>query len=174
MTTTPASSFDNPRAALESRLAPLATTLDATLPHTKLIYRISGGPPGKRLQATLEVNDRGEVKHELLDELQSGEREVVRAQIAPEEALGLLREVVRSKLLSETDTGGGFLPDSLVGSITIQSGDAEITYYFLAHDQQRRRQGLKLNPPIKRLRPRLEALRLHARGTSQRPFEPPT
>jgi hypothetical protein len=174
MSTTPPRDYDDPRAALRARLAPLLTTLDAPLPRTRLLYRISGGPPGRRLEATLEVGADGAVKHELLDELQSSEREVVRTKIQPAEARTLLREVVRSGLLTEPGPGGGFLPDSLIGSIIIQSGDAEYAHHYLAQDRQRRRQSKPLSPPVKRLRPQLEALAARAREESQRSFEPPT
>lgn len=173
MSAVPPRAYEDPRAALRARLTPLLRALDAPLPRTRLIYIISGGPPGKRLEATLELNDRGELKHELLDELESSEREVVRAKATSEEARALLREVVRSGLLSEPSPTG-FLPGSMVGSIVLQSAGAEFAYHFLADDRQRRQQGFPLAPSIKRLRPQLEALRSRTREQSARTFEPPT
>lgn len=174
MSAVPPRPYDDSRAEVQARLAPLLGQLDASLPRTRLTYSISGGPPSRRLEATLEVSDRGEVKHELLDELENSEREVVQTKIPPQDARALLREVVRSDLLSQPTMAGGFLPDSIVGSIIIQSGDAQFAHHFLADDRQRRRQGLPLTPPVRRLRPKLEALRARAREESQRSFEPPT
>jgi hypothetical protein len=174
MTTEPPRPLDDPRAALHARLSPLLTALDVPLPRTRIVYRINGGPPSRRLEASLEVGADGTVTHELLDELHSSDREVISTKIAPEDARKLLREVVRSSLLTHRDTGGGFLPDSLVGSITVQSGDAAMTHYFLAHDRQRRQQALPLSPSVKRLRPRLEAIRERALAESRRSFKPPT
>jgi hypothetical protein len=174
MNATPSRPYEDPRAAVHARLSPLLTTLDAPLPPSRLLYRISGGPPGRRLEATLELSAQGAVKHELLDELQDSEREVVRSEIPAAEARALLREVVRSGLITDASSRAGFLPDSLIGSILIQSGDAQYTHHFLASERQRRRQGLPLDPAVRRLRPQLEALRARARRTSRRPFEPPT
>jgi hypothetical protein len=174
MNATPSRPYGDPRAALHARLSPLLTTLEAPLPPTRLLYRISGGPPGRRLEATLELSAKGAVKHELLDELQDGEREVVQTEIPAAEARALLREVVRSGLLTDAGSRVGFLPDSLIGSIVIQSGDAQYAHHFLASARQRRRQGLPLARPVRRLRPQLEALRARTRQRSRRPFEPPT
>jgi hypothetical protein len=174
MSATPSRPYDDPRAAVRARLSPLLTTLEAPLPPTRLLYRVTGGPPGHRLEATLEVSAQGAVKHELLDELHSDEREVVQIQIPGAEARALLREVVRSGLLTDPSPRAGFLPDSLVGSIFVESGDAQYTHHFLADDRQRRRQGLPLTPPVRRLRPQLEELRTRTRQKSREPFEPPT
>jgi hypothetical protein len=102
--------------------------------------------------------------HELLDELETPEREVTEKPMAPIEARKVLRDVLRSGLLDEPRPPVGFLPDSLVGSVTVESGDASFTHYFLAADRQRRQQDRPLSSAIKRLRPRLESLRAELIG----------
>lgn len=149
---------------LRARLGSLERTLDAELPSTRLVYRINGGPPSKRLEAALEMTADGRVRHELLDEMKTPEREVTEKRIPPSEARKVLRDVLRSGLLDEPRPPVGFLPDSLVGSVTIESGDASFTHYFLAADRQRRQQNRPLSPPIKQLRPRLEKLRAELIG----------
>jgi hypothetical protein len=120
--------------------------------------------PSKRLEAVLELTADGRVRHELLDELETPEREVTEKPMAPIEARKVLRDVLRSGLLDEPRPPVGFLPDSLVGSVTVESGDASFTHYFLAADRQRRQQDRPLSSAIKRLRPRLESLRAELIG----------
>ena len=46
------------------------------------------------------------------------------------------------------DIGGGFLPDSIVGSITIEIDGKKTVYHYLADEEQRRNQKAILKQPV--------------------------
>jgi hypothetical protein len=116
----------------------------------KIIYRVSGGPPTKRLEHTLELSGTGAVNVRHLDQFMSTPTRKLKSTLAPDRVKEVFRTLLDSRLLENVDTGGGFLPDSVIGSITISDGMGAITYYFLADEQKRRRKGIELNPSISR------------------------
>ncbi len=117
----------------------------------KISYMISGGPPRKRLEYLLEIRGTGSVACHILDELKSQRRRAFKHRLSEDKVRELFREIIESRLLENIDAGGGFLPDSLVGSISIEYGQPKVTYYFLADEQQRHNQGLELNPSLAKM-----------------------
>jgi hypothetical protein len=123
----------------------------------RLIYRISGGPPGKRFEQKLEIDGSGDVTLETKDGLSDERVRRAKQKIARQEIASLFTELVNSRLLENVDTGGGFLPDSMIGTITFDDGTRQVSYYFLADEQQRRQQGKDLNPSLQKMTAGLEA-----------------
>jgi hypothetical protein len=70
----------------------------------------------------------------------------------------VFRQVQESGLLESLDTGKGFLPDSVIGSITLEAPDARLTCHFLADEQQQNAQGKPPPSPIRSVRPALDRL----------------
>jgi hypothetical protein len=168
--TDPQRPFGDPRNILETHLSALVEGDAAAARRVLLSYRISGGPPGKRLLELLEVKGTGETTYKQEDELARGRRIRSRIRLARNDVLGLFQEVRASGLLRHPDTGGGFLPDSTIGSITLEAPNARLTYHFLATDTQRAAQHKELSEPLRVLKPILEGLSQTVRSSKrQRP-----
>lgn len=158
MNSQPTTPFQSARELIKSRLA---GTIRGTLYQPGKIvlqYRISGGPPGKRLLRVLRISGEGDVTYEDHDELRR--RKPIRAKttMPVSEGMAVLREVEGSGLLNLRETGGGFLPDSIIGSIGIEIDGAEVQFHFLADEDQVRSQRKETLPPIRELRIKFEAL----------------
>jgi hypothetical protein len=149
---------EGPRLLLLEAAKALAEGKQKPTSRHRFVYQISGGPPGKRLERTLEVSGSGTVtlrsKDELLDnEMHRAEMKVPRKQIE-----NLFRELVDSRLFENVDTGGGFAPDSTIGIIRFDDGTREFSYYFLADEHERQQQRKDLNPSLQRMTSILEAM----------------
>jgi hypothetical protein len=158
MSTEPTRPFQDPREVLKTQVASVAEGTASQLEQTGLTYRITGGPPGKRLLVTLCVSGTGVMSYEHSDEMQGKRSTRAEGTLSEDEVKSLFRQVQESGLLEQLDAGKGFLPDSTIGSITIASADARITYHFLAEEHQQKSQRIEPTPPIRRLRPVLENL----------------
>jgi hypothetical protein len=125
----------------------------------KIIYRISGGPPTRRLEQTLEIQGTGSITCYLMDKLKGQHRmQRFKQKLPPNKVIEIFQELLESQLLENVDSGGGFLPDSIIGSITIEHGISRITYYFLADEEQRENQGKSINPSLARMNAILQGL----------------
>jgi hypothetical protein len=158
MDSQPTRPFQDPREVLEAHLVRIVDGVANHLEQTAIIYRVSGGPPGKRLSMALRVSAAGETTYEAVDQLKAQKTIRSKTTLPGSEAMSLFRQVKESGLLGSQDTGKGFLPDSVIGSITVESRDAHITYYFLADEHQQKSQGKEPPPPIQRLKPLLDSV----------------
>lgn len=148
MLSRPTQPTPDPRQHLRARLAALADRTATPSDDDKLTYRIAGGPPKRRLESTLTIQATGLVTYSVVDALHAARARTSRLKLPSEQAAEIFGRVLESRLLENDDTGGGFLPDSVIGAITVEDGRAAITYYFLAEEQQRQRQGPALNPSL--------------------------
>ena len=123
----------------------------------RLVYQVSGGPPGKRLERTLEVSPSGGLTLRTHDE-SAGPPTRVTAKLSRRQVEDLFRQLVDSRLFENVDGGRGFLPDSMIGSIRLEDGTHQFTYFFLADEQQRRQQQKDLNPSLQTMTSVLEAM----------------
>jgi len=136
MSSEPIRPFQDARELLKPRLAAAARGDADQLGKMALTYRVSGGPPGKRLFMELRLSAKGKVTYEHRDELH-GKKTIRRKMILPEDqTISLLRQVHESGMLDLRDTGGGFLPDSTIAAIVIESDGSQVSYYFLAEEHQ--------------------------------------
>jgi hypothetical protein len=101
-----------------------------------VVYGVSGGIPGQR------VGDREAFGGEVTDLKLAGDGNLTApgapaVQLDPAETRQLL-ELVASSLDSMVPEGEArFVPDSVIGSVTIGVGGNEATLYFLADESQR-------------------------------------
>lgn len=116
---------------------------------------VEGGVHGQSVRSLVEIRGDGKVKHKVIDELKGKDEEYSTA-IDRKAILNLFREIQRSRILEIDEIGGGFLPDSLVGAITIEIDGESTTYYYLADPKQRRRQKIILKQPIALIENRLQ------------------
>jgi hypothetical protein len=159
MSSHPTRPFQDARELLKAHLAAAAGGDAAQAAKLALTYRESGGPPGKRLLTVLRVSAKGDVTYQHRDELR-GKKTIRRRMILPQDrTMSLLRQVHESGLLDLRDTGGGFLPDSTIGTIVIESEASQVSYYFLAEERQQRSQNKEPPTPIRRLKLDFDSLR---------------
>jgi hypothetical protein len=169
MSSEPIRPFQDARELLKPRLAAAARGDPDQPGKLALTYRVSGGPPGKRLFMMLRVSAKGEATYEHRDEL-LGKKSIRRKMILSEDqTISLLRQVHESGVLDLRDAGGGFLPDSTVAAIVIESDGSQLSYYFLAEEHQQRSQNKEPPPPIHELKLKFDGLcETMRKGTSKK------
>lgn len=135
------------RKDLLKRVQAVASAKTELTGRDKIIHIISGGVRGKRYESYVEVLGNGAVTYNLKDEIR-GITETYATTLDAKALRNLFTEIARSKLLDMRDVGGSFLPDSIVGSITLEIGGQKTVYYYLADQEQRRDQRVILKPAI--------------------------
>jgi hypothetical protein len=165
MSSQPDRPFQDPREALKVRLASIVQGVEAAAPTDRVVYRVAGGPPGKRLETVIDISGTGKLTASSLDEMAGLSRRRRTSKLARSEVSTLVRSILESGLLDESETGERFLPDSVIASITVETDGAIVTKYFLADARLRSAQGRKLSPALKQLQPLLERLSRRALST---------
>jgi hypothetical protein len=118
------------------------TTLDKRI---KIIHRISGGPVTQRFESKIEIFGNGDINFSFKKE---GIEEQHSTKINERSVKNLLKNIQSSGLLKLKEEGGGFLPDSIVGLITLEVDGKETNYVYLADPEQRREQKKMVNQAI--------------------------
>jgi hypothetical protein len=154
----PTKPFQDAREMLKALLASAASGAVDQVKKLTLTYRVSGGPPGKRLLLTIRVPADGAVTYEHQDELQGKRTTRLKITLPADDIRSFMRQAQESGILDLRDTGGGFLPDSIIGSISLESDGAKVTYNFLAEEHQQKSQNKEPPPPIRGLKLRFEEL----------------
>jgi hypothetical protein len=114
----------------------------------KLIYRIAGGLPTEQVEEEFRLYGSGKADVVVRDALKSMPIKEVSGEIDQAETRDLLQQI-ESGLDSLTPRSEArFLPDSVVGSITIQVGQEETTLYFLADEGERLAQAKPISPQM--------------------------
>jgi hypothetical protein len=147
-----------PRLPLLEAAKALAEGRQKPMARHHLVYQVSGGPPGKRLERTLAISGSGVVRLQTKDELLGKATRRARTKVSRQQIENLFRDLVDSRLFENIDTGGGFVPDSIVGSIRFEDGTQKFTYYFLADEEQSQQQRKDLNPSLQRMTSIFEAM----------------
>ena len=147
-----------PRLSLLQAVTELAEGSQKPTARHRLVYQVSGGPPGKRLEQTLEISGTGAVSLKTRDQLVRKAERRARAKVPRQQIQNVFRELVDSRLFENLDTGGGFMPDSMIGSIRFEDGTQKVSYYFLADEEQRQQQRKGLNPSLQRMTSVLDAM----------------
>jgi hypothetical protein len=169
MPSQPLKPFQDAREVIKSRLSIASRAPADQARGIALTYRVSGGPPGKRLLQILRVAGEGDVTYEHQDELHKQKPVRTRMVLPPDEVMALFRQVYESGILELRDPGAGFLPDSVIGAIVIESDGAQVANYFLAEEHQQISQNKSPSAPIASLRPKFEALCEAARKSGRNP-----
>ena len=151
MESRPTRLLQDPREILKTHIRGVAEGTVTQLKGTALTYRVTGGPPGKRLSTIIKVSGLGPVTYEHRDEIQGKRTSRAKFTLPNDEVRSLFQQVQESGVLEQRDVGTGFLPDSVIGSITIESAEAEITYYFLAEERHQKFQQKVPTPSLQRL-----------------------
>jgi hypothetical protein len=106
----------------------------------RVVYQISGGIPEERVEEEFRVSGSNEAQSRLGGVRTAGAAREVSAELDRTETQQLFQRVASSldELVSRSEAG--FLPDSLVGSVTIEVRGEQETLYFLADERQRQGQ----------------------------------
>jgi hypothetical protein len=158
MDSRPTQQIKNPREHLLAQTRAIVEGTEEPSKQNKITYLVSGGPPTRRIEHALEISGTGAVSVRHLDQLGAARVREVKSSLGRDRITQVFRLLLESRLLENVNTGGGFLPDSVIGAITVRDGMSAITYYFLADEQKRRFKGIELNPSVSRFTSVLEAL----------------
>jgi len=123
----------------------------------RIVHVVSGGAPGERFESRLEVRGNGSVDLHLLDE-PAGIDERATTALDTQDLQHLYGELEASQILVMEEAGRRFLPDSLVGTITIEVGGKETTFYYLADEEERRDQASPMRPQIASVKAALDRI----------------
>ncbi len=128
----------------------------------KLVYRIRGGMPSERVEEEFRLSGSGKAKVVAQDVLKSMPVQEVSEEIDQAETRDLLRQMGSGIDSLVPRSEAHFLPDSLVGSITVEVGGEEATLYFLADEEEQLAQDKPISPQmteaiqrIRKISPRL-------------------
>jgi hypothetical protein len=96
----------------------------------KVVYRIAGGMPSQRLEEEFTISGNGKTEVKTLDMLESKPEERASLnlnQADTHEVFEKIKLILDSMVPLEKTN---FLPDSLVGSVTLELGGEKTTLYF--------------------------------------------
>jgi hypothetical protein len=123
-------------------------------------YRISGGAPGERLaDEEVHLSGPGLVHARVMQE----------SQVKQESSLNIAKPELKDVLLEISEGAGElisrsearFIPDSIVGQISVKVGGHEASFFFLADEEQAKQHGKVLSPKAAHLVETMQ--RLHKR-----------
>jgi hypothetical protein len=126
--------------------------------NARIIYRVKGGVPTERIEKEVLVNADGKVEtiinEDQLGVLSKGKKSITRKD---DEIKNLFKEVTNFiDQLAADDSK--FLPDSIIGSISIQIEDKETTIgYFLPEEEDRKVQNKFVGPNFSNVINKLES-----------------
>jgi hypothetical protein len=111
---------------------------DEKLPEDmRVVYRVAGGMPHERLEHEFTLTGGGRSDVRMGDELRGIAPQEAYADLDQTEARDLLEQIGVSLDELVPRSEARFLPDSLVGSITIEVGGETAELFFLADEDQR-------------------------------------
>lgn len=99
------------------------TTSDDEIADTSVVLTISGGAPSERYEYQVKVRANGLAESSFKDELRKVKPEKSQAEMGREMAAEIFQEIMDGNVLELPRLTEQFEPDSLVMTLTIQSGD---------------------------------------------------
>jgi hypothetical protein len=114
----------------------------------RVVYRISGGMPEERIEEEFRLSGSSVAESRFVDERTAGVAREVSGELDGAETQQLFQGVASGldELVNRSEAR--FLPDSSIGSITIEVGGEQETLYFLADEGQRQGQDEASAPRI--------------------------
>lgn len=114
----------------------------------KVVYRVSGGMPHERVERQFELTGEGEATVTVEDALAGIPRQEASGDLDPSET-GALLDQLGMGLDGLVPRGQArFLPDSVVGTITIEVDGEVATLYFLPDEDARQAQDKDIAPAM--------------------------
>ncbi len=103
----------------------------------RIVYRVAGGMPHERIEHEFTLTGLGKSEVRMGDELRAMAPREASADLDQAEARDLLEQIGVSLDELVPRSEARFLPDSVVGSITIEADGETATLFFLADEDQR-------------------------------------
>lgn len=114
----------------------------------RVVYRVAGGMPSERVEEEFELLGSKQVKVRRRSMLDTAIPEEASTELEQAEVLELLQQLGTGLDGLVTRSEARFLPDSLVGTITIEVEGEEATLYFLADEEDRLAQEKPIAPEL--------------------------
>jgi hypothetical protein len=114
----------------------------------KVTYRIAGGMPSERFEEEVVLRGSKQVNLSRRNMLDTAIPEEVSGELDQAEVNELLQQIGAGIDSLVTRSEARFLPDSLIGTITIEVNGEEETFYFLADEDERVAQEKPIAPEI--------------------------
>jgi hypothetical protein len=102
----------------------------------RVVYRVSRGEPGERIDEEIRLSGADSASLRARDELRPSAAAEVAERLEAEEATSMYRETASALDAMVPRSEARFVPDSVVGMLTIGVGGEEETLYFLADEEQ--------------------------------------
>lgn len=110
-------------------------------------YRVSGGMPVEgRIEEEFSISGNNLATARSVTEANLPQEAT--AEFAPDEVQSLLTQVGQGIDSLVPRSEARFLPDSVVGSITLEIDGEQATFYFLVDDEERQNQNQPIAPPM--------------------------
>jgi hypothetical protein len=142
---------------LRGRLEKSAKTRDI-----KVTLRIAGGMPDERIEEEVQVSGTGRVSFKASDMLKKSAPAGASGTLDADELRELLAEVAAGAEGTEglcTRAQARFLPDSVIGRLTVEAGGQKTDLFFLSDEGERKAQKKVLSPRAAAVIGRLRAFR---------------
>lgn len=136
-------------------IGPLHESLEAALTDREarerlsIELRVSGGLPAQRYRYNFRASGGGELVAGIEDATRQRRSTPKAARLDDRDMQELLTAVRRSGVLNLRQDAPSFLPDTVVGKLTISDGETTQVYYFIADEAQAETQGQPPPPAVK-------------------------
>ncbi len=115
---------------------------------TKVVYRVSGGMPSERIEKEYSFSGNGKADVMVKDSLKAIPSQKISSKVDQAEIYELFHKIQSGIDSLVPRSEARFLPDSVVGSITIEVKGEDVTLYFLADEEERAAQDKPVAPKI--------------------------
>lgn len=103
----------------------------------QVTYRVSGGAPSKWREEEVRLTGSGRQSARVDDDLQPAAAAKARGKLGKDETLGLMRQIVAGLDGLIPRSEARFVPDSVIGSVSIELGGEQADFFFLADEDER-------------------------------------
>jgi len=114
-----------------------------------IVFRICGGAPGQRVERTVALAGSGAVRARIRDDWSHDDEGDGRADLDRETLLEAARLVGRGLEELIPAAEARFVPDSVIGSVTVGIGEESETYFFDASEDEPTAMGKLLAAPAR-------------------------
>lgn len=119
-----------------------------------IVYRVSGGAPGQRYSESVVLTASGKARITVQDELEGEPGADVHDEIGHQVALEVCHLLAAGLQCLIPESEAQFVPDALVGSISVGIGDEAETYYFDADEEACEHMGRPMPNELRAIRER--------------------
>lgn len=123
-----------------------------------IVYRVHGGSHGEHVDESIVLTAEGSVRVKVTDALDTQRSGEAREELGREEVLELARVLGPGIDDLVPESKARFVPDELVGSVTVGIGDESETYYFHADEDMYVHAGETVPTGVKAVRERFTSI----------------